>query len=91
MFSLRIQSKLCKVWTSQCGDGTLAEDVIFDADALLSGEAESTCRRLEDYFGLPSQREPAGHVPGPAVLATRISSQALGRLGLLLRDACTAL
>ncbi|CAE7301416.1 SYMPK [Symbiodinium sp. CCMP2456] len=71
------------VWTWQCGDGTTAEDVIFDADALLSGEAESTCRRLEDYFGLPSQREPAGHVPGPAVLATKISSQAeLARIAL---------
>jgi len=71
------------VWTWQCGDGTMAEDVIFDADALLSGEAESTCRRLEDYFGLPSQREPAGHVPGPAVLATKISSQAeLARIAL---------
>eukprot|EP00927_Polykrikos_kofoidii_P059664 TRINITY_DN54805_c0_g1_i1.p1 TRINITY_DN54805_c0_g1~~TRINITY_DN54805_c0_g1_i1.p1 ORF type:complete len:1251 (+),score=196.49 TRINITY_DN54805_c0_g1_i1:44-3754(+) len=59
-----------------------AEDA-FDADALLSGEAEYACRRFEDYFGLPSQREPAGHVPGPALLASRIPNNAeLARLAL---------
>ena len=50
---------------------------LYDADAILSGETEAgTDRRFEEYFGLPSQREPSGHVPGPALLATRINSQA---------------
>ncbi|CAJ1437691.1 unnamed protein product [Effrenium voratum] len=72
------------VWTSQhCGEGLSSEDAVLDADAILSRESETTCRRFEDYFGLPSQWEPAGHVPGPALLATRISSQAeLARIAL---------
>ncbi|CAE8587951.1 unnamed protein product [Polarella glacialis] len=77
------------VWTPRRNPGAeegrslLEEESAFDSDALLSGEAEATCRRFEDYFGLPSQREPAGHVPGPALLATRISSQAeLARIAL---------
>ncbi|CAK8998153.1 unnamed protein product [Durusdinium trenchii] len=70
-----------QVWTSP-GDALSAE-AIYDADAILSGEAEATCKRLEEYFGLPSQREPAGHVPAPALLATRINSQAeLARIAL---------
>lgn len=57
---------------------------LYDADAILSGETEAgTDRRFEEYFGLPSQREPSGHVPGPALLATRINSQAeLARIAL---------
>eukprot|EP00933_Yihiella_yeosuensis_P045764 TRINITY_DN41188_c0_g1_i1.p1 TRINITY_DN41188_c0_g1~~TRINITY_DN41188_c0_g1_i1.p1 ORF type:complete len:1267 (+),score=311.19 TRINITY_DN41188_c0_g1_i1:129-3929(+) len=78
------------VWTPRISPGEEAGTSLlcngtsaFDEDALLSGEAESTCRRFEDYFGLPSQREPAGHVPGPSLLATRITSQAeLARIAL---------
>lgn len=65
---------MAKVWTQ--GEGLSTEEVTYDADAILSGEAEEISRRFEEYFGLPSQREPAGHVPGPALLATRINSQA---------------
>lgn len=69
------------VWTQ--GEGLSTEEVTYDADAILSGEAEEISRRFEEYFGLPSQREPAGHVPGPALLATRINSQAeLARIAL---------
>lgn len=65
-----------KVWVGGEGD-------LFDDDALLSGEAEAACRRYEDIFGLPSQREPAGHVAGPALLASRVSSsQELARITL---------
>lgn len=78
------------VWTShtnpsdEIGSALVCDDIkAFDGDAMLSGEAEATCRHFEDYFGLPSQREPAGHVAGPALLASRISSQAeLARIAL---------
>lgn len=60
-----------------------ADEDAFDGDAQLCGEAESACRRFEDYFGLPSQREPAGHVPGPALLASRANTGAnLARIAL---------
>lgn len=45
------------------------------------GPKKRSGKRLEEYFGLPSQREPAGHVPAPALLATRINSQAGARGG----------
>merc|ERR1712232_631743 len=64
-----------RVWSCG-GDGALADDDAFDGDALFSGEAENMCRRFEDYFGLPNQREPAGHVSGPALLASRIRNNA---------------
>lgn len=60
----------------------VSEEMTYDTDAVLSGEAEGTDRRFEEYFGLPSQREPAGHVPGPALLATRINSQAVSPGGV---------
>jgi len=73
-----------RVWTSGGeGEGILADEDAFDGDALFAGEAEAVCRRFEDYFGLPSQREPAGHVPAPALLASRTTSQAeLARIAL---------
>eukprot|EP00928_Gymnodinium_smaydae_P099430 TRINITY_DN947_c0_g2_i1.p1 TRINITY_DN947_c0_g2~~TRINITY_DN947_c0_g2_i1.p1 ORF type:complete len:1251 (+),score=242.59 TRINITY_DN947_c0_g2_i1:86-3754(+) len=65
------------------GGGTVANEDAFDCDALLSGETEQACRLFEDYFGLPSQREPSGHVAGPALLASRINNRdQLARLAL---------
>lgn len=63
------------------GVGLSAEST-FDGDALLSGEVEHSCRSFEDYFGLPSQREPAGHVSGPALLASRLERSELARLAI---------
>eukprot|EP00929_Paragymnodinium_shiwhaense_P096994 TRINITY_DN58761_c0_g1_i1.p1 TRINITY_DN58761_c0_g1~~TRINITY_DN58761_c0_g1_i1.p1 ORF type:complete len:1236 (-),score=362.70 TRINITY_DN58761_c0_g1_i1:102-3809(-) len=72
-----------RVGDSAFGLGALASEDAFDGDAVLSGEAEVACRRFEDYFGLPSQREPAGHIPGAALLSSRISNNSeLARLAL---------
>jgi hypothetical protein len=71
-----------RIWAG-CGDAVFTEEDAFDGDALLSGEAEFAYRRFEDYFGLPSQRELAGHVTGPALLASRIENRSeLARLAL---------
>lgn len=71
------------VWAMNEGNAVLEDDGAFDADALISGEAEATCRHFEDYFGLPSQREPAGHVSGPALIASRmVNSVGMARLAL---------
>mmetsp|Transcript_125854 Transcript_125854/g.245532 ORF Transcript_125854/g.245532 Transcript_125854/m.245532 type:complete len:1228 (+) Transcript_125854:99-3782(+) len=77
------KTKAKRVWAMSEGIAVLEDDGAFDADALLSGEAEVTCRHFEDYFGLPSQREPAGHVSGPALLASRmVNSVDMARLAL---------
>ena len=69
--------------------GTL-EDA-FDGDAMLSGESEYACRHFEDHFGLASQRELAGHVAAPALLASRIENRAeLARLALTSLNSLTA-
>jgi len=71
-----------RVWAGD-NDGALAGEEAFDGDSLLSGEAEFACRRFEDYFGLPSQREPGGHVSGPALLASRVGrDRDLARLAI---------
>jgi len=66
------------------GDAVFGDADCFDADALISGEIEETLRSFELHFGIPSQREPAGHVTGPALLTTRSKGVAdLARLSLM--------
>mmetsp|Transcript_75992 Transcript_75992/g.180795 ORF Transcript_75992/g.180795 Transcript_75992/m.180795 type:complete len:1199 (-) Transcript_75992:54-3650(-) len=65
------------------GDAAFGDIDCFDADALVSGEIEETWRNFELHFGIPSQREPAGHVSGPALLLTRSKGVAdLARLSV---------